>query len=132
MKQLLILLVCFVSFFSCSKYEGQGGSATIKGLVIEQKYNSLGNPIPNGSYPAPDQDVFIIYGAENTFYDDDVKTSFDGSFEFRYLRKGTYKIFVYEDCNSCPSGKKEVIHKVEITKKNHQFIMDTIFIKKQL
>jgi hypothetical protein len=131
MKQLLILLVCFISFFSCSKYEGQGGAATIKGVVVEQKYNSLGNVIPGASYPIADQDVYIIYGAENTFYDDDIKTSYDGSFEFRYLRKGTYKIFVYEDCNSCPSGKKEVLRQVEIKAKKQNLLMDTIYIKKQ-
>ena len=128
MKQLLILLVCFVSFFSCSKYEGQGGAATLKGVVIEQRYNSLGNVI--ASYPAPDQDVYIIYGSENTFYDDDIKTSFDGSYEFRYLRKGSYKIFVYEDCITCPSGKKEVLKEIEITEKSQELTLDTIYIKK--
>ena len=128
MKQLFISTIFLLLLFSCSKYEGQGGAATIKGVVVEQKYNSLGNVI--ASYPIPDQDVYIIYGAGNTFYDDDIKTSFDGSFEFRYLRKGTYKIFVYEDCNSCPSGQKEVLKEVEITEKNQEFIFDTIYIKK--
>jgi len=128
MKQLLFLLVCFILFFSCSKYEGQGGAATLKGVVIEQRYNSLGNVI--ASYPAPDQDVYIIYGSENTFYDDDIKTSFDGSFEFRYLRKGSYKIFVYEDCITCPSGKKEVLKEIEITEKNQELTLDPIYIKK--
>lgn len=128
MKQILIFSIVFLALYSCSKYEGQGGTATIKGVVVEQKYNSLGNVI--ASYPIPDQDVYIIYGGENTFYDDDIKTSFDGSFEFRYLRKGTYKIFVYEDCNSCPSGKKEVLKEFEITDKKQELTTDTIYIKK--
>ncbi len=128
MKKLIISTIFFLLLFSCSKYEGQGGAATIKGVVIEQKYNSLGNVI--ASYPIPDHDVYIIYGAENTFYDDDIKTSFDGSFEFRYLRKGTYKIFVYEDCNSCPSGQKEVLKELEITDKNQVLTLDTIYVKK--
>ena len=128
MKQILILCLVVCSFYSCSKYEGQGGAATIKGVVIEQKYNSLGNII--ASYPAPDQDVYIIYGTENSFYDDDIKTSYDGSFEFRYLRKGNYKIFIYEDCTSCPSGKKEVLKQVEISDKNQFLTLDTIYIKK--
>lgn len=132
MKSILIVSILCSVVSSCSKYEGQGGAATIKGVIIEQKYNSLGNPILNGSYPAPDQDIFIIYGAENTFYDDDIKTSFDGTFEFRYLRKGKYKVFTYEDCNTCPSGRKEVMQEAIITKKNQQFVMDTIYIKKQL
>ncbi|MBM3184753.1 MAG: hypothetical protein FJZ67_00495 [Bacteroidetes bacterium] len=128
MKSILIFLVVLVVFSACSKYEGQGGAATIKGVVVERKYNSLGNVI--ASYLAQDQDVYIIYGSENTFYDDDIKTSFDGTFEFRYLRKGVYKIFVYEDCNTCPSGKKEVLKEIEITDKNQVLILDTMYIKK--
>jgi len=128
MKQLILLMVLFFGLASCAKYEGEGGSSTIKGVVIEQKYNSLGNVI--AEYPIADQDVFIIYGNENSFYDDDIKTSYDGGFEFRYLRKGNYKVFVYEDCNSCPSGKKEVIVPVEITKNNEIKNLDTIYIKK--
>jgi hypothetical protein len=119
-------LVLFL--ISCSKYEGEGGSATIKGVIREQKYNSLGNVI--AEYPIGDQDVYIIYGNGNTFYDDDIKTSYDGSFQFRYLKKGSYKIFVYEDCSTCPSGKKEIIVPVEITKNNQTVTLDTINIKK--
>jgi hypothetical protein len=119
-------LVLFL--ISCSKFEGEGGSATIKGVIREQKYNSLGNVI--AEYPIGDQDVYIIYGNGNTFYDDDIKTSYDGSFQFRYLKKGSYKIFVYEDCSTCPSGKKEIIVPVEITKNNQTVTLDTINIKK--
>lgn len=119
-------LVLFL--ISCSKFEGEGGSATIKGVIREQKYNSLGNVI--AEYPIADQDVYIIYGNGNTFYDDDIKTSYDGSFQFRYLKKGSYKIFVYEDCSTCPSGKKEIIVPVEITKNNQTVTLDTINIKK--
>ena len=119
-------LVLFL--ISCSKFEGEGGSATIKGVIREQKYNSLGNVI--AEYPIGDQDVYIIYGNGNTFYDDDIKTSYDGSFQFRYLKKGSYKIFVYEDCATCPSGKKEIIVPVEITKNNQTVTLDTINIKK--
>jgi hypothetical protein len=128
MKKLLTFSILFFIFSSCAKYEGEGGSSTIKAVVVEQKYNSLGNVI--AEYPIADQDVYIIYGNENTFYDDDVKTSYDGSFEFRYLKKGNYKVFVYEDCNTCPSGVKEVIIPVEITKNNEIKNLDTIYIKK--
>ena len=128
MKKFLTFSILFFIFSSCAKYEGEGGSSTIKAVVVEQKYNSLGNVI--AEYPIADQDVYIIYGNENTFYDDDVKTSYDGSFEFRYLKKGNYKVFVYEDCNTCPSGVKEVIIPVEITKNNEIKNLDTIYIKK--
>ena len=61
-------------FSSCRKVEGPGGSVTIKGVVIER--NHVGTSI--FEYPAADQDVYIIYGSENSFYDDlmELKTIF--------------------------------------------------------
>lgn len=128
MKKFLLLVTLGIIISSCSKYEGEGGSSTIKGVVREQRFNSLGNLI--SEYPVADQDVFIIYGNESTFYDDDIKTSYDGSFEFRYLKKGNYTVFVYEDCSTCPSGVKEVKIPVEITNNNQIVDLDTINIKK--
>lgn len=128
MKYLIASTFLILFLSSCAKYEGEGGSATIKGVIKEQKYNTLGNVI--AEYPIADQNVYIIYGNNSTFYDDDIKTSYDGSFEFRYLKKGSYKIFVYEDCATCPSGKKEVIVPVEISKNNEVVTLDTINIKK--
>jgi hypothetical protein len=128
MKKFLLFVTLGIVISSCSKYEGEGGSSTIKGVVKEQRFNSLGNLI--SEYPVSDKDVFIIYGNESTFYDDDIKTSYDGSFEFRYLKKGNYTVFVYEDCSTCPSGVKEVKIPVEITNNNQIVDLDTINIKK--
>jgi hypothetical protein len=128
MKKLLFISFLSLSLFACKKVEGEGGSSKIKGIVIEQKYNSLGNVI--AEYPVPDQNIYIIYGDKSTFYDNDISTSYDGSFEFRYLQKGKYSVFVYEDCATCLSGKKEKISSVEITKNNQELTLDTIFIKK--
>ena len=87
-------------------------------------------------YPAPDQDVYLIYGSENTFYDDDVKTSYDGSFEFRYLQKGDYQIFAYSDVNPAeqtpddPSATEEVLRSFNLSDKNQVITLDTIYIEK--
>lgn len=132
MKYILSIFLATTLLYSCSKVEGKGGSSTVKGIVIEQLYNSIGNPISGGNYEAADQDVFLVYGNEDTFYDDDLKTSFDGSFVFNYLQKGKYTLFVYEDCNDCPSGKKEILIPFEITERNQIINLDTIVIKKQL
>jgi hypothetical protein len=99
---------------------------------MEQLYNSIGNPISGGKYEAADEDVFLIYGDEDAFYDDDLKTSYDGSYVFNYLQKGNYTLFIYEDCNTCPSGKKEILIPIEITERNQIIDLDTIVIKKQL
>ena len=128
MKKIILFSSLALSFVACKKVEGEGGSSTIKGIVIEQKYNSLGNVI--AEYPSPDKNVYIIYGDKSTFYDNNISTSYDGNFEFRYLQKGKYSIFVYEDCATCLSGKKEKITSVEITKNNQVLSLDTIFIKK--
>lgn len=98
---------------SCSKVEGPGGSSSITGKIHVKKYDIAGNLI--NEYDAPNEDVYLIYGGDGGFYDDDVKTSYDGSFEFKYLQKGTYQLFVYQNCNTCASGEEAVIVDVEIT-----------------
>lgn len=125
---ILSALVLGVSLMACKKVEGPNGSSTIKGTVIIQKYNSLGQI--TAEYEAQEEDVYLIYGETNTFYDDDTKTSFDGSFEFNYLQNGKYQVFVYEDCASCGSGKQALITDVEITEKKSTQDLGTIYIAK--
>jgi len=113
-----------ILIYSCRKVEGPGGSVTIKGIVVER--NHVGNAV--FEYPAADQDVYLIYGNENSFYDDDIKTSFDGSFEFRYLQKGDYQVFVYEENNAEPSGTSEIIIPINASENNQIITLDTIYI----
>lgn len=125
-KLTLPIFILLMVFSSCRKVEGPGGSVTIKGVVIER--NHVGTSI--FEYPAADQDVYIIYGSENSFYDDDVSTSYDGSFEFRYLQKGDYQIFAYQDNPSVASGTDEVLVQVNASENNQVIILDTIYIDK--
>lgn len=123
---ILQIFILLTFFSSCRKLEGTGGNVTIKGVVIER--NHVGTSI--FEYPAADQDVYIIYGSENSFYDDDVSTSYDGSFEFRYLQKGDYQIFAYQDNPSVASGTDEVLVQVNANENNQVIILDTIYIDK--
>lgn len=123
---ILPIFILLMVFSSCRKVEGPGGSVTIKGVVIER--NHVGTSV--FEYPAADQDVYLIYGNENTFYDDDVKTSFDGSFEFRYLQKGNYQVFAYQDNPSVASGTDEVLIPVNASDKNEVITLDTLYIDK--
>ena len=125
-KLILPIFILFIVFSSCRKVEGPGGSVTIKGVVIER--NHVGTSI--FEYPAADQDVYIIYGSENSFYDDDISTSYDGSFEFRYLQKGDYQIFAYQDNPSVASGTDEVLDQVNASENNQVILLDTIYIDK--
>jgi hypothetical protein len=114
----------------CTKVEGPGGAATIKGKIHITEYDGANNEI--NDYFAPKFDVYIIYGNEagETYFDDDVETSFDGSFEFNFLEPGNYQIFVYEDCNTCFSGKKEKIMEVVINDKKEIVDLGTVEVSK--
>ncbi len=96
------LMIFFsLSFYGCKKDEGLGGTSTIQGKIIVYDYDaSFQNPVPLKIYPAIDENVYIIYGPDGTVYDDDFKTSFDGSYEFKYLQKGKYKLFAYSEDSS--------------------------------
>ncbi|MEO0312536.1 MAG: hypothetical protein RIQ89_2193 [Bacteroidota bacterium] len=101
MKQLisLTLFLSIISMTACKKEEGPGGTASIKGKVFLQEYNSSFTNITT-EYYAPDVDVFIIYGNEDNIFDDRTRTSYDGSFQFKNLQKGDYRVFAYSKDSS--------------------------------
>ena len=118
MKTKLILgVACMLltSLFSCKKTAGSGGKAGIKGKVWVEDWNTS-YTIKNGEYAGVDLDVYIIYG-DDVSYGDRTKTSYTGEFEFKYLRKGKYKVYVYSKDNTLQSisGKISIVKDVEIT-----------------
>ena len=104
---LILFLFATTSFISCKKSPGIGGQASILGNIKVNNINILGDTI--ATYDAQDLDVFIVYGNLNNTYDDDTKTSYDGSFEFNFLNAGEYEVFVYSDCADCPNGQDSVV-----------------------
>ena len=92
--QLVIIIVILFSFSGCKKDEGLGGTSTINGKVFVHDYDASFQ-ILSATYPKTELDVYIIYGDSHSAYDNNYKTSYDGSFEFKYLQKGKYKLFVY-------------------------------------
>jgi hypothetical protein len=93
-KPLLISLGLIMSILiACKKEAGEGGTSSIRGKV--KAHHIPGPCIVDSTYYLPDERVFIIYGDEDDTYDDDMRTSFDGSYEFKYLQEGTYRIFAY-------------------------------------
>ncbi len=122
------LSICLV-FSSCKKVEGTGGSSTIKGKITALDYNGAG-VYQNNKYDAMDHKVFIIYGEGKTTHDDKIETSYDGSFEFKYLEKGTYTIYTYEKCfgGNCDAGMSVIIKQATISKKKEVVDIGTIEI----
>ncbi len=129
MKSIHILLfACILALFSCKKVEGEGGLGTIRGKIRVDNYNNAGVFI--STYPGAQEDVYIIYGNDDNVQDDKVECSYDGSFEFRYLNKGKYRIFVYEDCASCASGEQAIILDAEVSSKKDVIDLGEITIRK--
>jgi|SRR6218665_1067439 len=93
-KVVSILLVAFTLIsVSCKKPAGEGGNSTVTGAVHVTNYNSTFTSI-NNEYMGADLDVYIIYG-DDLSYGNKTKTGPDGVFEFKYLRKGSYRVYVY-------------------------------------
>ena len=65
-----------------------------------------------------------------------MKTSYDGSFEFRYLQKGDYQIFAYSDVNPAdqtpqdPSSTEAKLTSVTISDKDEVVDLGIIYIDK--
>lgn len=132
----LLAISCLFIFGGCEKSEGEGGNASITGRIIEQRVIPLNDEVQH-EYYAKDVRVYIIYGPEDRVYDDDMRTDFEGRFRFRWLRPGTYTIFVYSECNPNPNiepdcasigGEFAEIRSVQL-EKNQDFVLDDIVIK---
>jgi len=106
-NKIIITLAILALLISCKKTEGVGGRATIKGHVLVEDYNNAG--VYKGSYDAQNKKVFIIYGNDDEIVDDNVTTSYNGEFQFDYLQKGTYKIYVYSSCVTCFNKQDSVV-----------------------
>lgn len=132
MKKLLVFGVGLMALFSaCKKTEGEGGSGSIKGVIYVKNYNTQQTSLLN-SYLGAKEDVYIIYGDEDNIIDDKVEASFDGTFEFKYLRPGTYTVFAYSDkydIATGTTGDEPIKFTVEVKKKKTTEL-DTIVVKR--
>ena len=129
---LSFIAVTLLSTSACKKSEGEGGKATITGKIWVKRYNQVGvpMPLPEGEYAGAYEDVYIIYGDDAT-YGDKVQANFDGVYEFKYLRTGSYKIYSYSSGTSITTANRVAITKdVEISEKKQTVDAGTIEIAK--
>lgn len=128
---ILIILSLVLALGSCKKPAGEGGNSSIKGNVWVHDYNkSL--TILQYQYTGVDVDVYIIYG-DDTSYGDKIKTNGNGEFEFKYLRKGNYKIYaISEERIGNTNDSKEVAVMVDasISGKKQTVDVGQLIIKK--
>jgi len=118
-----------LSFLSCNKEPGPGGQASIQGKIKVDNYNAL--CVYVDSYYGPDEEVYIIYGDEPAS-GDRVRTAPDGTYMFRFLRPGKYKVYCYSEiCNASTGPNVEaVIAEVEITGKKQEIVVPDIIVRR--
>jgi hypothetical protein len=128
MKKYLLLAAAFIVLLSCEKQAGEGGTSTIKGVVMVKEYNGDFS-ILRDIYPAQDVDVYIIYG-DDEVYGDKFQTGYDGKYEFNYLQNGKYTIYSLSKSDTILLTNElvPVFKNVEVTSKNQEVEVDTIYI----
>ncbi|MBI3510522.1 MAG: hypothetical protein HY064_07650 [Bacteroidetes bacterium] len=131
MSKLTIFASVIVLFlFSCNTGPGPGGQATITGKIYAYSYtvnSSFTAYNKTDSGYAANINVYLIYGDDPT-YGDNVKTGPDGTYQFKYLRKGKYKVYAYTFIYNHATTDTAVIKPVEITGKKDSKTMDDIVI----
>lgn len=122
------VIIAAMLFSSCKKEAGEGGNSSIKGKVWVVNYNSTFTSI-NNEYIGADEYVYIIYGSDVS-YGDRTKTNPEGEFEFKYLREGSYTVYVYskDKTQASPSGQVAVKLSTSISKEEQVVDLGTITI----
>lgn len=93
-----LLLLSLFSLSACKKYEGEGGRSKIKGKIIVNEKLYINGVYSNVvSYPGATEDVYIVYGKQDSIYDDKMECNYDGTFSFNNLFPGTYTVFAYHE-----------------------------------
>ena len=128
MKAILTIFIIGLITFSCNKEPGVGGTSKITGKINVEEYNQTYTTLW-ASYDGADVDVYIQYG-DNETYGDRVKTSPTGIYEFNYLVKGKYTIYVYSKDSTLQSesGDIAILKKIEITDNKQVVEVPTITI----
>jgi hypothetical protein len=108
------LLIFTIALISCAKEAGEGGNSTIYGKLTAYDYNAEFTSL-KGIYPAADEDVYLIYGSDRS-YSQRVRSNYNGIYEFKYMRPGDYKVYVYskDSTLTLPSGIYAITADVKI------------------
>jgi hypothetical protein len=95
---MLLAATLLLGLNGCQKYEGEGGRSKITGkLTINEKLYINGILSQTVSYTGAAEDVYIVYGTQDSIFDNKVECNHDGTFSFNNLFPGTYTIFAYNE-----------------------------------
>ena len=121
--KLMLLFVIPALFCACNKGEGEGGTAAIEGRIATVIHDNDNYNFTADTIAAAAKDVFIVYGDE-VLYGDDMETGADGSYRFKYLKKGTYTVFAY---SVLPSGEKIAVSETVRVRNGETVTVPTIY-----
>lgn len=76
---------------------------------------------------AADERVYIVYGADEEVYSDEMRTSSNGGFKFTNLTRGDYQVFVYTK-DTVSGGNVILTQDVTITDKKEVLTLDGFHI----
>lgn len=91
------------------------GNASVTGRVFVINYlnsSSWPNLIVKDTAFAQEQEIYITYGKHN-YYDDRIRTQYDGTFTFSQLIPGNYLIFLYSE--DITGATQDIVIQREIT-----------------
>ncbi len=109
----------------CRKDAGEGGLATVRGTVWGRDLDQDGFLKTEGLLG--DQRVFIGAEGEAAHFET-TRSSYDGSFEFRGLRKGTYDVWAFSRCDTCALEDTAVLRGVTVDSRKETVTADTLFV----
>lgn len=124
----VIPALALLLFTACKKQEGKGGDASIAGSVHVKHYNSTFTEFIS-EYPGADTYVYLVYG-DDISYGQRIKTNYEGQFEFKYLYKGNYTVYVYslDSTLTAADGNVPVVKQVSIAGRKDHIQLDTFRI----
>ena len=135
MRLFLLAFMAVICFASCEKDAGEGGNSSITGHVLVKNYTDITFTNLWDVHNGFDEKVFIIYGDEQGV-GDDTDTGPDGRFEFKYLRKGKYTVYVIsmDTVNATPFYTPDTVISaaVEITDRKQTVDAGTLTIIKTI
>jgi hypothetical protein len=118
-----IFLALLTLLSSCEKPPGEGGAASIQGRIWVKDYPAMLEWAGNDEY------VYIIYG-DDISYGDRIRSTYDGRFEFNFLRKGKYKVYAYSFNPASPLTDSAVVKEIEITGRKQNLDLGDVVIYK--